>query len=378
MLITRLLQNVIVKNLFKGDIIVVYGARQVGKTTLAKSVLSKYSKLKTRYLNCDEEVVRQRFAPENSAALKAYIGDFDLVVIDEAQRIENIGLKLKLLHDNFPEIQLIVTGSSALELSGKISDSLTGRKQVFHLYPLSLKEVESHWSEVEIKDYLTKFMIFGSYPKVLSQSVEYDSLNTLSEITESYLYRDVLEFQKVKNSQELKNLLQALALQIGKEVSYTKLAKLLNLDVETIQKYVNLLELSFVIFKLTPLSRNLRNEINKSRKIYFYDLGVRNSLINNFNPLNLRPDVGSLWENLMILEKMKVNEYEENKVNRYFWRTYEQVEIDYIEESNGQFNCFEFKYGISKTPKIPSSFVQNYNLSKYQVVNPNNWYEFLY
>lgn len=374
MYINRFIQNQIEAVLFSGRVIILYGARQVGKTTIVKKIIAENPD-HSLFLNCDEPDIREALADKTTTQLKQFIGDKKLVVIDEAQRVKNIGLTLKLLADNFPDIQVIATGSSSFELSNNIKEPLTGRKIEFQLFPLSILELSSIYSDVEINRLLENAMRFGLYPKVTTSST-IEMPQIISEISDSYLFKDILEHQRLKSPELLEKLLQALALQIGNEVSYTELSSLLGVDKITIEKYVRLLEQAFIIFPLRPFSRNLRKEIGKMRKIYFTDLGIRNSLIKNFNRLDLRNDVGALWENFLIIERIKANAAKSRRVNQYFWRTYERKEIDLLEESSGKLTGYEFKWGQGKL-KLHKDFLNAYPGSELNLINKTNFLEFI-
>lgn len=374
MYIKRIVQEQIEKVLFKGRIIILYGARQVGKTTLVKKIIDNVPE-SSLFLNCDEPDVREALTDKTSTELKQFIGNSGLVVIDEAQRIKNIGLTLKLLVDNFPSVQVIATGSSSFELSNNIKEPLTGRKFEFYLYPISITEISQIYSDIEIKRLLENMMRFGMYPKVVTSATT-EMRQIISEIAESYLFKDFLEYQNLKKPELLEKLLQALALQIGNEVSYSELASLLGADKITIEKYIHLLEKAFIVFPLKPFSRNLRKEIGKRRKIYFFDLGIRNSIIINFNSLNLRNDVGALWENFLLIERMKFNASMERQVNQYFWRTYEKKEIDLVEESVGILTGYEFKWGKGRA-KAPNDFLITYSGSSIHLINQDNFLDFI-
>jgi uncharacterized protein len=368
----RAIQGDIEANLYKGKAIIIYGARQVGKTTLCWAIMQNYTK-DALYLNCDEPDIRQALTHKTSTELRAMVGSKTLVVIDEAQRVKDIGLTLKLMIDTYPEIQVIATGSSSFDLSNETKEPLTGRKLEYYLYPLAIAELLEQESRIEATRLLETRLRFGSYPGVINSD---DPAATITEIAGSYLYRAILEVQTVKNPDQLHRLLQALALQVGGEVSYNELGTLLGLDKATVARYVTLLEHAYVIFHLPPFSRNLRKELGKQRKIYFYDLGVRNALINNFNPLHLRQDVGALWENYFIMERMKYHQSRRHRVNRYFWRTYDGQEIDYLEEAGGRLLAFECKW--SKTGlRIPPAFDKTYPESQFRVVHPQNYLTFL-
>jgi predicted AAA+ superfamily ATPase len=371
--IKRTIQHFIEQQLFKGKIIVVYGARQVGKTTLVRAIQKKQT-VKTVCLNCDEPDIRLALTDKTSTELKLFFGDNKLVIMDESQRVKNIGLTLKLIADNFPEIQIIATGSSSFDLSNKIVEPLTGRKIEFYLYPFSLGELRDIYSDIEINRILETMMIFGMYPEIaLSGGDLGDKLKALAR---SYAYKDVLQYQNIKNPEILEKLLQALALQVGNEVSYNELSSFVGADKITVASYIQILEKAFVIFRIGPFSRNLRNELKKTRKIYFYDNGIRNALINNLNPLNLRQDAGALWENFMISERIKLNNNFQKDANLYFWRTLQKQEIDLIEDNQGKIAGFEFKRG-KKFGKVPLAFSRAYPEAKVQTVNPDNYRQFL-
>lgn len=373
-IIKRLLQPLIEKRLFHGKIIVLYGARQVGKTTLAKSLMEKFKK-ESLYLNCELLSVRDRLSVPEAVNLKSYFGHSRLIVMDEAQKIPQVGTILKILVDTYPEIQIIATGSSSFGLAEQTSESLTGRVDQFILYPLSLTEIEKEYGRFEAEARLENILRFGAYPEVFL-SAEDAAIRRLNDISSNYLYKDVLAFEGVKKSALVTDLLRLLALQLGQEVSYQELSKSLGVSRITIQKYINLLEQSFVLFTRRAFSRNLRKEISKSVKIYFFDLGIRNSLIQNFNPLSLRSDTGALWENLMIIEKLKADSFREQGANRYFWRTYDQKEIDYIEERGGKLYAYEFKWG-DKAAKEPKEFLESYTGSAFLTINRKNFWDFL-
>ena len=372
-LIKRTIQNKIEEKLFKGRIIIIYGSRRVGKTTLAKQIQKKYLD-ESIYLNCDEPDIKEAFTNVTSTEVKNFIGNKRLVFLDEAQRIENIGLSLKIAVDNFPNVQIVATGSSSFELSNRINEPLTGRKHEFHLYPFSINELQQIYSWPEVLRILETRMLFGMYPEIIQASQD-EVKALLRSIASSYLYKDVLQYQNIKNHDILERLLQVLALQIGNEVSYNELATSLGINKKTVANYIQILEKAFVIFRLGPFSRNLRKELTKLRKIYFYDTGIRNALVNNFNNLNLRQDVGALWENFIISERLKFNNNRGKDVNVYFWRTHEQQEIDYIEEAGG-LSGFEFKWKKG-TFKAPGAFTGAYPDAKIKLITRENFRDFL-
>ena len=373
MSIKRIIQEKIEKGLFKGKIAIVYGARQVGKTTMVKEIQNKYPE-QSVYYNCDEPDIRDSLTNKTSTELKAFIGNKRLVVIDEAQRVENIGLTLKLIADNFSETQIIATGSSSFELSNKIAEPLTGRKDEYYLYPFSLSELKSIYSDLEIDRLLERRMIYGMYPEI-TQSAE-GTEQKLKSLALSYAYKDILQYQYIKNPELLEKLLKALALQIGSEVSYNELATMVGVSKQTVENYIQLLEKAFIIFRLGPFSRNLRNELKKMRKIYFYDTGIRNALINNFNPLDLRQDTGHLWENFMMSERIKRNSYNGTGANIYFWRTLQKQEIDLVEEQGGALSAFEFKWKKDAFKK-PKAFLSAYPGSAIELVNRDSYKKFV-
>lgn len=374
MLIKRTIQKQIEKSLFNNKIVIIYGARQTGKTTLVKLIQKKYSE-QSAYFNCDEPDIRAALAGKTSTEIKSFFGDKKLIILDEAQRVKNIGLSLKLMADNFPKTQIIATGSSSFELSNKIKEPLTGRKYEFHLYPFSIGELNSVYSDLEINRLLGRMMIFGMYPAIALVGGDAQE-KELKELIKSYLYKDALQYQNIKNPEILEKLLQALALQIGNEVSYNELANLLGIDKNTVANYIRILEQAFIVFRLNPFSRNLRNELKKMRKIYFYDVGARNALINNLNPLDLRQDAGVLWENFIISERMKRNNNSNFEVNSYFWRTRQGQEIDYLEEVGGKISAYEFKWKQNKW-QPPKAFIESYPQSKHQLINKENYKQFL-
>ena len=373
MTIKRSIQDTIERGLFKGKIAIIYGARQVGKTTMVKEIQKKYAE-NSSYFNCDEPDIRDALTNKTSTEIKAFIGRKRLVIIDEAQRVENIGLTLKLIADNFKDIQIIATGSSSFDLSNKIAEPLTGRKNEYYLYPFSLEELRGVYSVLEMHRLLERRMIYGMYPEITRDGE--DSEKKLKSLAFSYAYKDVLQYQHIKNPEVLEKLLKALALQIGCEVSYNELAGLVGVSKQTVENYVQLLEKAFIIFRLGPFSRNLRNELKKLRKIYFYDTGIRNALINNFNPFDLRTDVGNLWENFMISERIKYNNSRGLDANMYFWRTTQKQEIDYVEEKGNVLSAFEFKWKKDSFKK-PKIFLDAYPGSAIELVNKGSYKKFI-
>lgn len=374
-MISRLLQKTIESRLFAGKAIIVIGARQVGKSTLFKLILEKQD-YKALQLNCDEPEVRDMLSNINTAELRLLIADNRIVVIDEAQRVENIGMTLKLITDNFPEVQLLVTGSSSFELQDKLNEPLTGRKYEYHLYPISTAELMASNGLLGVKQTLEQRLVYGSYPDILNHAD--DAKELLMNLAGSYLYKDLLTLESVRRPVLLGKLLTALALQVCSEVSYNELAHTVGTDNKTIEKYIDLLEKCYIVFRLNGFNRNLRSELKKSKKIYFFDNGIRNAILQNFAPLSLRQDAGALWENFIISERIKRNHYLGRYVNSYFWRTTQQQEIDYVEECDGQFSIFEMKWNPRRAnTQFPSSFLTAYDVKEKAVVTPENWIEWV-
>lgn len=373
-MIQRLIENNIKNDFNKGKIIVVLGARQVGKTTLFNSIIDDQGSVLK--LNCDDYDDRLDLENKTSTELKNLIANHKVVIIDEAQRVENIGLTLKIIADLKLDAQVLVTGSSSLELSSKINEPVTGRIFEYKLFPLSLSEMARHTSEREENRLLEQRMIYGLYPEIVTNPS--DNKRLLTSLANNYLYRDLLSYQGIKKHDVLHKLVRALAFQIGSEVSYNELSNLLGIDKETVESYINLLEKCFVVFRLSSFSRNMRNEIKKGKKIYFYDNGIRNALISNFAPLEMRQDAGALWENFMISERIKRNAYCNDYSQLFFWRTKQQQEIDLIEEKDGRLFAYEFKWNSKKKSKLPTSFENNYSDIEFKVVNKDNYWEFVY
>lgn len=356
MKIQRLLLPQLEERVKSGQVAVVYGPRRVGKTTLVKEYLDSYQG-KYLFLNADELASREALESQDAKKLGELVNGLDLLVIDEAQRVREIGLNLKIIVDTYPQLSVIATGSASFDLANKINEPLTGRKSTLTLFPISFEELVSELGTFEAKKQLERWIVWGGYPNsVVIESIQ-DRERFLSELVGSYLYKDVLELDDVKRADKIVDLLRLIAFQIGKEVSLAELASNLALNRETVERYLDLLEKVFVIFRVSGFSRNLRKEVVKNHRYYFYDNGVRNSLIQNFNALNLRDDVGQLWENYLVSERIKANHYHNRLVNSYFWRTYDQKEIDLVEEAGGQLSGFEFKW---KQGKLNSSTVKEF------------------
>ena len=373
-MIKRLLYSYINNRLFKGKAILILGPRQSGKTTLIESILRDHSQ-PSIVLNGDEPDVRELLSSPTSTRLKSIIGKHKIVFIDEAQRIPNIGITIKLFTDILKEVQVIATGSSAFDLANKTNEPLTGRKYEYLLFPFSFGEMVEHQGLIEEKRLLESRLIFGYYPEIVTKPGEEKEL--LKLLSGSYLYKDILTFEQVKKPAILEKIARALALQVGSEITYHEIGQLVGADNETVEKYVDLLEKAFVVFRLPAFSRNIRNEIKKGKKVYFYDNGIRNAVISNFSAVSTRSDVGPLWENLVISERMKYLHYSGADVSRYFWRTTMQQEIDYIEETNGKLSAFEIKWNPKAKVRFPKTFINAYPLSSTKLITPENFESFL-
>ncbi|MCK4921383.1 MAG: ATP-binding protein [Bacteroidales bacterium] len=372
-MIERALEEIVKSKLHTGKAIVLLGARQVGKTTLLKMLFSASDEV--LWLDGDEIDVQALFANISATRLKAIFGNKKIIVIDEAQRIKDIGLRMKLITDQIPEVQLVVTGSSSFELANKLNEPLTGRKWEYKMFPLSFAEMAVHHGLLEEKRLLAHRMVYGYYPDVVNNpGIEKEILKQLSN---SYLYKDVLLLEQIKKPEGLIKLLQGLAYQVGNQVSYNELAQLTGLDAKTVEKYIEVLEQTFIVFRLGSFSRNLRSELKKSRKIYFYDNGIRNALIANLNQVELRTDIGALWENFMVSERMKYIQYSQKWLNTWYWRTKEQKEIDYIEEQDGVLSACEFKWNPEAKYKIPKLFLKTYKGSQFKMIHRDNFEDFL-
>lgn len=370
-MIKRVLESKISKKLNSGKAIILIGPRQVGKTTLIKSILDKKDYL---FLDGDDPTVRNLLTEPNTEQLRSIIGNKQIVFIDEAQRINGIGITLKLITDQFKNVQLLVSGSSAFELNSNINEPLTGRKWEYHLYPLSWEELENHMGYVKSQQQLELRLMYGMYPDVINNPGE--EIEILKHLTNSYLFKDILSFGGIRKPEVLEKLVKALALQIGHEVSYNELAKLIGVDKNTIANYIELLVKGFIIFRLPSFSKNLRNEIKTNQKIYFHDTGIRNMIIGNFNLVESRIDKGPLWENFLISERLKRNSYQMNLVNTYFWRTKQQQEVDYLEEIAAKVYGYEFKWSPKAKIKIPKSFVETYK-TNVQLITTENFTTFV-
>lgn len=360
--------------LFKGKALLIFGPRQVGKTTFVENLIADLNK-KTLFLNGDESDVLVLFENPNASKLKNIIGDNEILVIDEAQRITNIGIVLKIIVDQIKTVQVIATGSSSFELANKLNEPLTGRKYEMYLFPIAFAEMVTHNDLLEEKRALEQRLIYGSYPEIITNPI--DAKEHIKLIANSYLYKDLFLLDQIAKPVLLQKIVKALALQVGSEVNYNELAKLIQIDNKTVEKYIDLLEKAFVVFKLPALSGNVRNEIKKGKKIYFYDNGVINAVTGNFNPVSQRTDIGSLWENYIISERIKHLNIRQNEANSYFWRTTQQQEIDYIEKKEDTILACEIKWNARSKYKIPVTFSTNYPKVTSKIVTPNNYEDFL-
>ena len=360
--------------LFKGKALLVFGPRQVGKTTFVQNLIADLNK-KTLFLNGDESDVLVLFENPNVTKLKSIIGDNEILVIDEAQRIVNIGIVLKIIVDQIKTVQVIATGSSSFELANKLNEPLTGRKYEMFLFPLAFAEMVTHNGLLEEKRAIEQRLIYGSYPEIITNPI--DAKEHIKLIANSYLYKDLFLLEQISKPVLLQKIVKELALQVGSEVNYNELCKLIQIDNKTVEKYIDLLEKAFVIFKLPALSSNIRNEIKKGKKIYFYDNGIINAVTGNFNPLSQRTDIGSLWENYIISERVKHLNIQQSEAESFFWRTTQQQEIDYIEVKDNQILACELKWNVNAKAKIPVTFSTNYDNVTSKIVTPNTYEEFL-
>ena len=372
----RDLESIVKEHCFKGKVIVLLGARQVGKTTLLKTLMREQNMENVLFLNCDEPQTVSLLTNRNLREIQALVGKNKFVVIDEAQKVDNIGLTLKLMVDNIPDIQIIATGSSAFELRNQLNEPLTGRKFEYQMFPISTNEIWQTEGYLDVRRLLEHRLVYGSYPDILTHSG--DARELLTTLTDSYLYKDILATDSLRKPDLLDKLLRALSYQVGSEVSYNELAQVTNSDTKTVERYIELLEKCFIIFRLNGLSRNLRNELKRAKKIYFYDNGVRNAVIQQFSPVDMRNDMGALWENFFISERMKYNHYNRYYCNTYFWRTSAQQEIDYIEERDGVMTAFEMKWNPKKAnTRFPKSFIEAYSIKETVIITPDNYLDWL-
>ncbi len=359
----------------QGKALIISGPRRVGKTTLVRQYLGQ-SKQRYRFETGDDFRTRQVFESQDLQLIRDYVSGLDIIAIDEAQRIKDVGYGIKLITDHIPDLKVIATGSASFALAGQVGQPLTGRKLTLSMYPVSILELSAVYNPHDLQQKLNEFLIYGTYPEILVTENKAEKIEILKEITGSYLLKDILEMDKIKSHRTVVNLLKMLALQVGNEVSFSELGRQLQIDNKTVARYVDLFEKAFIVYPLSAFSRNLRNELIGKNKYYFYDNGIRNALISNFNSFDMRNDTGSLWENFMVLERIKRNAYKGYSPNLYFWRTYNQKEIDMIEERDGGLFGYEFKWGkkISLPPKL---WTETYNEASYTVYNPDNYLNFV-
>ncbi len=367
----RYLEKIIKRKIGSGKAVVLIGPRQVGKTTLIETILKNKDYL---LLDGDDPRTRTLLTEPNTEQIRSILGKYKYVFIDEAQRIKGIGLTMKIITDRFKAIQLFTSGSSSFDLSSQINEPLTGRKWEYQLFPISWEEYEDHNGYLYAEQQLENRLLYGLYPDVLNNPE--DEINVLRNLVNSYLYKDILSFANIQKPEILEKLVQALALQIGSEVNYSELAQTVNVDKNTVSKYIDILQKGYIIFKLGSFSRNLRNEIKMNKKIYFYDNGIRNMVIGNFNPLELRTDKGALWENFLISERIKQIEYKQSLARIYFWRTKQQQEVDFVEENSGKIYGYEFKWNNKKKVRLPKTFIEAYNAES-KVIDRKNFREFV-
>lgn len=373
-MIHRILEEQITSLLGNGKAIIIMGARQVGKSTLLETIFRHRENI--LWMTGDDLDIQELFCQITSTRLKVLLGNSKTLIIDEAQRIPKIGLRLKLITDQIKDVQVVATGSSSFELASKVNESLAGRKREFRMFPISFGEMVSHTNLLEELRLIPHRMVFGYYPEVVSNPGHESVI--LKELSDSFLYKDILSLENINKPEKIVRLLKALAFQIGSQVSYNEVGQLVRLDSKTVERYIDILEKSFIIFRLGTFSRNLRNELKSSRKIYFWDLGIRNLLIGNLSHAENRTDVGALWENFVIAERLKRNIYRGSIAQYWFWRTLQQKEIDYLEEEDGQLHAYEFKWNDKKANvRVPESFAKTYPNASFQVITPKNADEFL-
>lgn len=373
MKITRFYED-LAKQIKSGKVLVIYGPRRVGKTTLLNDFLA-HCGLRYKLDSGDNIRVQETLSSQDFPIIKEYAFGYELIAIDEAQRVPHVGQGLKILVDQIPNIHVIATGSSSFELSGQIGEPLTGRKHTLTLFPVAQLELSSLYNHHELKEKLHEYLVYGSYPEVVSQESTFEKQKILEELVHSYLLKDILEIERVKGSKILLDLLRLVAFQVGSEVSLSELASQVDIDVKTVSRYLDLFEKSFVLYNLRGFSRNLRKEVTKKSKYYFYDNGIRNAIISNFNSVPLRNDIGVLWENFLIAERLKKTSYHSIFGNKYFWRTWDQKEIDFIEEREGKLFAYEFKWGGEAKP--PKDFLEAYPGSEFKIINKENYLDFI-
>lgn len=376
MYIPQIQLNNLKKLLTPKKTVIVYGPRRCGKTTLLERFLKDIPEKNYLFVTGEDITVRELLSSQSIESLKSFVGNKKFLIIDEAQKIKNIGLNIKLILDHLPKIKVIASGSSSFDLAKQVGEPLTGRKFTLKMFPLAQLELSSIENKAQIASHLEERLIYGSYPEVVLLKDNTSRTAYLRELVSSYLYKDILELDGLRHSDKLIKLLQLLSFQIGKEISYDELGRQLGMSKNTVDRYLDLLEKSFVVFKLAGFSRSLRKEISKNQRYYFYDVGIRNALINNFNQLSIRNDIGMLWENYIVCERLKKQEYLQSPANNYFWRTYDQKEIDLIEEYSGKLHGYEIKWSVKKS-KPPKEWLKTYKNSEYSLITKNNYLEFI-
>lgn len=375
MTINRTITDSVKKSLLNDEkVVIIYGARQTGKTTMANNILNSISG-KTLRVNADEEKYIELLSSRDYSRMQLLIEGYDVLFIDEAQRIPDLGINLKIIHDNTPKLKILVTGSSSFDIANTVNEPLTGRTSTYKLHPFSLHELKDKNSVFELQNRLEEFMTYGLYPALLKYKNANDKERYIIELSNSYLYKDILELSSIRNASQINKLLKLLAFQIGSEVSINELAQNIGMSQETANNYIDLLEKSFIVFRLSGFSKNLRKEITKRDKILFWDLGVRNCIINNFAPFDMRNDVGAMWENFIIAERIKYLSNINKNVSSYFWRTYTGAEVDYVEEKNGILTAFEIKYK-KKRKKAPQAWIENYG-NNFHCITQSNFWEYI-
>lgn len=359
-----------------GKVLALYGPRRAGKTTLLKQLLAQNSG-KTFFGNGEDASVRAVLESENATLIQSAFAGYELIVIDEAQAIKNVGTALKMLVDNLPDAKIIASGSSSFELANQIGEPLTGRKRVRMLFPLAAAEISVQFGGMVLRQRLEEVLIYGLYPEIFTTKNLAEKVELLEELRDSYLFKDILAYENVRNADKLRQIVTLLAFQIGKEVSLNELSRNVGISVPTVERYLDLLEKTFVIFKISGFSGNLRSEITKTRRYFFWDNGIMNAIINNFNLLALRNDVGALWENFLVSERIKKQTYAGTPANHCFWRTYAQQEIDWVEQQNGALHAFEFKWNAKTKVRIPSAWKTAYPDAQFSVVSQENFTDFI-
>ncbi len=373
--IKRIISNKLPKEIQPGRVVLLYGPRRVGKTTLLHEVQRSQSK-NVLFLNGEVGATQQALSTTSLQQLKSIIGNHTILIIDEAQHIPGVGLQLKILVDHFPQLAIVASGSASFTLAQQVGEPLTGRKKTIQLYPIAASEIIQTTTVADYLDMLDQRLVYGSYPQLFQMNDETQQQDYLRELVDSYLFRDILTLETIRNPKKIRDLLTMLAFQIGQEVSLSELGKTLELHSNTVYRYLDLLEQSFVVMNVRGFSRNLRKEVTKTSRYYFYDVGIRNALINNFNPLSLRDDVGMLWENYIVMERVKKQQYQRIHSNNYFWRTYDQKEIDWVEERGGKLHGYEIKWK-SKAVRPPQDWLKTYDAATYQLITQENHIEFI-